>query len=112
MTVVVSRNPAISSQASNHTQPCGAFRAVIQVLISLGDPPIGGKSVVPGLLDPTLQRVDEQAAAIHQRWAEGGLFFGKPQQVCGDAHLAVAAVTCPDADHRDGQGLLHPARQI
>jgi len=40
------------------------------------------------------------------------LFGGEPQQVCGDAHLAVAAVTCPDADHRDGQRLLHPARQL
>ena len=112
MTVVVSRNPAISSQASNHTQPCGAFRAVIQVLISLGDPPIGGKSVVPGLLDPTLQCVDEQAAAIHQRWAEGRLFGGEPKQVCGNAHLAVAAVTRSDANHRDGKGLLYPAGQL
>ncbi len=65
MTVVVSRNPTISFQASHNDQPRGAFWAVIQVLIGLGDPPIGGRSVVPGLIDPTLQRVDEQAAAIH-----------------------------------------------
>ena len=102
MTVVVSRNPAISLQALHHTQPCGAFRAVIQVLISLGVPPFGGGSVVPGLIDPTLQRVDKQSAAIYEGWAEGRLFGGEPQQVCRDAHLAVAAVTCTDADHRDG----------
>ena len=93
MTVVVSRNPTIPLQALHHTQPCGAFRAVIEVLIGLGVPPLGGRSVVPGLIDPTLQRVDEQSAAIHERWAEGRLFGGEPQQVCGDAHLAVAAVT-------------------
>ena len=102
MTVVVFQNPAIPLQASHHTQPCGAFRAVIEVLIGLGVPPFGGRSVVPGLIDPTLQRVDEQSAAIHERWAEGRLFGGEPQQVCRDAHLAVAAVTCTDADHRDG----------
>ena len=102
MTVVVSRKPAIPFQASQHTKPCGAFKAVIQVLIGLGVPPFGGRSVVPGLIDPTLQRVDEQAAAIYKRWAEGRLFGGEPQQVCRDAHLAVAAVTCTDADHRDG----------
>ena len=102
MTVVVSRNPAIPFQASHNAQPCGAFRAVIQVLIGLGDPPFGWRSVVPGLIDPTLQRVDEQAAAIHERWAEGRLFGGEPQQVCRDAHLAVAAITCTDAEHRDG----------
>ena len=78
MTVVVSRNPAISFQASLHTQPCGAFRAVIQVLIGLGDLPFAGRSVIPGLVDPTLQRVDEQAAAIHECWAEGRLFGGEP----------------------------------
>ena len=78
MTVVVSRNPAISFQASHHKQPCGAFWAVIEVLIGLGDPPFGGRSVVPGLIDPTLQRVDEQSAAIHECWAEGRLFGGEP----------------------------------
>ena len=103
MTVVVSRNPAIPFQASLHTQPCGAFRAVIQVLICLGVPPFDGRSIaVPGLIDPTPQRVDKQSAAIHERWAEGRLFGGEPQQVCRDAHLAVASVTCTDADHRDG----------
>ena len=78
MTVVVSRNSAISFQALHESQPCGAFRAVIQVLIVLGGPPFSGRSVVPGLIDPTLQRVDEQAAAIHERWAEGRLFGGEP----------------------------------
>ena len=102
MTVVVSRNPAIPFQASHHRWPCGAFRAVVQVLIGLGVPPFVGRGVVPGLIDPTLQRVDKQLAAIHERWAEGRLFGGEPQQVCRDAHLAVAAITCTDADHRDG----------
>ena len=112
MTVVVSRNPAISSQASNHTQPCGAFRAVIQVLIGLGVPPFGGMTEVPGLVNPPFQRLNEQLATLHERWAEGRLFGGEPKQVCGNAHLAVAAVTRSDANHRDGKGLLYPAGQL
>ena len=40
------------------------------------------------------------------------MFGGEAQQICRDTHLAVAGITCPDADHRDGQRLLHPARQL
>ena len=101
MTVVVFQNPAIPLQALHHTQPCGAFRAVIQVLIEFSVPPFGGRGVVSGLVDPVLQRIDEQSAAIHERWAERRLFGGEPQQICRDTHLAVAAITCSDADHRD-----------
>ena len=63
-----------------------------------------------GLVDPLLQGLNEQLATIHEGWAEGWLFLGESQQVCSDAHLAVAAVTCPDPDHRDTQGLLDTTR--
>ena len=62
--------------------------------------------MVSGLVDPPLQRFDEQLATLHEGWTEGRLFGGEAQQVCRDPHLAVAVVTCPDADHRDGQRLL------
>tara|TARA_E500000178_G_scaffold30337_2_gene27478 strand:+ start:6695 stop:7420 length:726 start_codon:yes stop_codon:yes gene_type:complete len=42
----------------------------------------------------------DQPIAIDEGLGEGRLLGGESQQICADTHLAVAAITSADADHR------------